>query len=87
MIAVVCKAGDEHFRLPNGAIADEVSIEHYLEEQKAIRNFYVWSRDSYAMCWYEVLEEFMVSSLFLHNFLMEKEESTRSAQYFFFITS
>ena len=61
--SVTCKAGEDFFRLPNGEIADGVSTERYMDEQIAIRNFYIWSRDSYALAWYfrfEVLEEFMV---------------------------
>ena len=60
---VTCKAGEEFFRLPNGEIADGASTERYMSEQLAIRNFYIWSRDSYALAWYfrfEVLEELMV---------------------------
>ena len=60
---MTCKAGEEFFRLPNGEIADGASTERYMSEQLAIRNFYIWSRDSYALAWYfrfEVLEELMV---------------------------
>ena len=62
-VPVICKAGEEQFRLPNGQIADGASVEKYLEEQVAVRNFYVWSRDSYCLSWYfrfNVLEELMV---------------------------
>ena len=61
--SVTCKAGEEFFRLPNGEIADGATTERYMDEQLAIRNFYIWSRDSYALAWYfrfEVLEELMV---------------------------
>ena len=65
--SVTCKAGEEFFRLPNGEIADSATTERYMDEQLAIRNFYIWSRDSYALAWYfrfEVLEELMVRKMF-----------------------
>ena len=72
VLSVTCKAGEEFFRLPNGEIADGESTERYMDEQLAIRNFYIWSRDSYALAWYfrfEVLEELLVSEpgIFIRN--------------------
>ena len=64
VFSVTCKAGEDFFRLPNGEIADGSSVETYMEEQLAIRNFYIWTRDSYALVWYfrfQVLEELLVS--------------------------